>query len=418
MCLIEKSNKKAGKKSKFNKNIIKKYLLLIIIFYILNGYIYLINNVNAFDKFSYELENNYTELDKPDFAITNDYIVALNSYIYQNYSFYVINKITRKLERVDTLEVFGEQFQPLLVAGNNDLNYTQNLVVMVNEWGDLLLVDLNLNKIIKSTNSIYSNIDYEIKGLKYYKQYIILIAKIPSSSSYFLAILNDDLSLIYNFYLEDSSKYLLQNLKICENFLLTIFTPKGNENIEDELFIYNLTQLDVPPTKIVLGINIYDSAISKYYNLIYIGTKGSIIFLDLKAYSVVDSYNLSIIQSLTNIGNLKVYNNQIVLSFVFDSKIYFFNIINRTSINYKGYISGLELANQLEFEFLEQLSNKSTRMVINTYTSLLIIKFNQDIMDPSVYEKYGINIQESMPIILLILGISVVVLFVQHKKQK
>ncbi|MBD3229731.1 MAG: hypothetical protein GF329_16235 [Candidatus Lokiarchaeota archaeon] len=370
----------------------------------------------SYEKIYYEIEKKYDYLSRSTYTTTEDYIVAMNGISLLNNSIFIYNRTDRSFDKKVEIEINSTLFNPKIIAGNTVSNFTKNIIFLVGSNSMIILWNLSSGESIKMFNYFYLA-QYNIKDAYFYGDTIFIVSK-DSTGDFFLFILNLNLEIIDNYLLGDDEYYDAH--LIGKEYLLTILLDaEWNAEIPDNLYIYNIS---LPMSGINQVCSIEDikwSAISIQNETIFIANDRSIFFYDLYNYSLLGTYDIELMDPLSgfdlsgcSIRHILFYNGLLVLDIFDTSTIYFFDYTNRCSLIPIGVISGTDIFIIYDYDFLER-----DILIVSEEYELAFIFFDINREKKSMLDNFGIDIQASLWIIILIIGVSLGLLVLSKKNK-
>ncbi len=402
-------------------------IVVLLVFSSLYIYLLLIPGLNASNgssdqEFYWEIESSYNDFYRPSFTMVQNYIITINRDFIKNESYFIIDKNSRELTRIKTGDQYPNSFSPILLARNIVNNDFPNVCIIFDNYSRILMINSSNYEIIKYGEGILLSSKYYVKGMAFDGQYIYCCVEKKADSSYYLEILDLNFNIMSEYYLGSSENYSFGKMIVQPNILMIIMKADYNTALNDELLIFNITDVGNIPLKFSCENEINGAILLEDKQILYILSDFSIQIINLTKNKVIFQkigyFDLNFLGSMTKLDNIEHDDNIILFSFKYDSKIHFMEIKNATNLSYLGYISGLALSNQLNFEVFAGIRNKTGKIIVSTYFDLIIIQYDLETNYPSIYEQYGIEIGNALPIICVIGVAALGILYFQNKNKK
>ena len=394
---------------KFDKRIMILTIISLVVF--CNMLILLSNVVNASTKFNCVV----IEYDIPtvsDEISSNEAFIMTIPWGYKVDSFFLTSKESGLTQRLNTSEYQTSlSFYPDNIAVNFLPNYTKNIIILSSLIGQVVLVEIPNNTIINYIDCITSD-TYYLYDIVLYKDMILCITT-NITNDLFLLVLDLNFGLMHKFHIGNETEYCSQQLFIQDNYLISILSR--DSSIAD-ILLYNLLNINKEPLKVEIGVRIKDVAISTKKEIIIIAKDESLAFFDLYNYTLLNEYNISSTFGYETIDAMEYYNELIYLTMTLLPKGFFYDVYNRSEIQYKGYIN--PFITNPQSMIIDKYDNETGRIIYCSMFSLYLISYDLRVRAPTIYEEFGVDIQGALPIIILIGGAGLAVLYFQKNGKK
>lgn len=371
---------------------------------------------HSYDRIYYQIQQKYDYLSRSIYAITEDYIIATHGISFLNSSIYIYNRTDRSI--IETYEIVSNSstFRPKIIISNEVPNYTKNIFLSVGLNSKIILWNISGKECLKSF-SYFKDALYSIKDAYLYKDTIFIVLEDPEGE-FFLYILDLNLEII-NFHFLDNDDFFNAYL-IGKKYLLTILLEaEWNSSISDVLYMYNISSSKDCIHEVCSKENIKWVSLSIKDETIFIAEKSYISFYDLNNFSQFGSYELELNDPLSgfestgfSIRRVLFHENLLILDVFDTSTIYFFNYTNRSHLSPLGIISGTDLFIIYEYNFIE----RDTLLISEEY-ELAFLYFDLKKEKEPVLNNFNIDLQGSLWIIILIIGIALGLLVLSKKKK-